>query len=210
DEEHLGHYLRKKLNGPLQEELMAVIEKVFSQKYITTTYLHIDKLTLDLGRMTLQAFGEQFIRLVEIEMINALQQQLQDGVDDNIRQDSPKNTNADIRSSPTNGSFELRSVEQQELIALFYFLEKGIFPWWVQKNFRLSPKVLLDKIIIDQGGNMILKLLAFKRSNPEQVVQSFLERLFNFLNPLKYEEVINLLINQYNDQSIIANTSILI
>src|SRR5690606_1701131 len=73
-----------------------------------------------------------------------------------------------------------------------------------------TPKVLLDKIISGQGENMILKLLAFKRSNPEQVLQSFLERLFIFLNPLKYEEIINLLTHQYNDQGIIANTSTLI
>jgi hypothetical protein len=210
DEEHLGHQLRKTLNGPLQEELMAVMEKVFSQEYSTTTYLHIDKLTLDLGRMTLQTFGEQFIRLVELKMTKALQQHFQDGLDDNIRQDPPKNTNVDIGSHPSNGSFELRSAEQQELIALFYFLEKGIFPWWVQKNDGLLPSVLLDKIISEQGENMILKLIAFKNSHPEQILQSYLERLFVFLNPLKYEEVINLLVSQFNDPTIISNTSVLI
>jgi len=210
DEEQLGHYLRKKLNGPLQEELMAVMEKVFSQENATTTYLHIDKLTLDLGKMNLHTFEEQFVRLVELNLIKALQQQFQDNIDLNKRQESTKKTSGHIRPHPTDGSFVVRSVEQQELIALFHFLEKGIFPWWVQKNTNITPNALLDKIINDQGENIILKILAYKRSNTAQDLKNLLKRLFVFLNPIRYGEIINLLTIQYNDKTIIANTSNLI
>src|SRR5690606_26717041 len=94
--------------------------------------------------------------------------------------------------------------------ALFHFLEKGIFPWWVQKNTNITPNALLDKIINDQGENIILKILAYKRSNTAQDLKNLLKRLFVFLNPIRYGEIINLLTIQYNDKTIIANTSNLI
>lgn len=48
---------------------------------------------------------------------------------------------------------------ESELNVLMYFLEKGVLPWWVSDEFKLSPEQLLSKALAEQPNELVSEIL---------------------------------------------------
>lgn len=209
-DQQLALRLRKQLNDTLQFDFVVMMEKVFAQGVPSDLYINIDKLELDLGAVSAQDFEQHFIRLAETRLINELRKQLFDNgetlypgkrKEDNFRYD----TNAD-----SSASSQYILGKQQELNALFYFLQNGIYPWWYKKEQQQTPGKIIENLSEQETETLLIRIFSLKKSCPLEELQTIIRRFLIHLPRSKNEAIIYRLLALYNSQMLTANIEILI
>src|SRR5690606_32366209 len=141
------------------------LERIFIQNKYTGDSLHIPKIRIDLGAMTLSEFEQQYIPKVEAKLREALQELF-----DNKQSAFAGRSGTVFGASQTDRkepAYELRSPKQQTLLAVFLYLEHGILPWWYRHDDSLNVSDLLHDILEKQPEKVILKFLMM-RTGDEQ------------------------------------------
>src|SRR4051812_32340165 len=147
-EERLAFQLRKQLNDSLQYDLISIMEKVFAQNTVSDTYINIDKLKIELGVISAQDFEQHFIKLVETKLINELRKLLHDNAE--IIYPKTEEKQDFYNNAGEARSLQFISIQQQELNALMFFLENGIYPWWYKKEIQKAPQQILEDLQKDE------------------------------------------------------------
>lgn len=203
DDAELGHYLRKKLNGELQEMLIMALERIFIQNNNAGDSLHIPKIQVDLGAMTLSEFEQQYIPKVEAKLREALQELF-----DNKQSAFAGRSGTVFGASQTDRkepAYELLSPKQQTLIAVFFYLEHGILPWWYRHDDSLNVSDLLHDILEKQPEKVILKFLMMRTGDEQAKIPLLLNRLFQYLSNQQGELLIHLTLEQINEPALTRN-----
>src|SRR5690606_22840701 len=161
----LGHQLRRKLNGELHEKLIAALERTFVQKKDTGDSLHIQKIQVDLGAMTLAEFEQQYILKVEEKLHEALQELFDNKQSARV---SPSDTAIGTdRTERTGLDYQLLSPHQPAWAALCFYLEHGMLPWWFKYDDKLSATNLIDSTLDIQPEKVVLKLLMMRERSEQ-------------------------------------------
>lgn len=208
DDASLGHHLRRKLNGELQEKLIAALERTFVQKKDTGDSLHIQKIQVDLGAMTLAEFEQQYILKVEEKLHEALQELFDNKQSARV---SPSDTAIGTdRTERTGLDYQLLSPHQQTLAALFFYLEHGMLPWWFKYDDKLSATNLIDSTLDIQPEKVVLKLLMMRERSEQAKLPLMLNRLCQHLSTRQSEKLIHLTLEQINEPSLTSNVMLLL
>jgi len=195
--------IRKTLNDRLAYDLIAVLESVFSSRFSSNEYVTIDKLKVDLGRIAPDTFERHFIELVEPKLQRALQTMAE--TNDNLLL-----KRAQLFTDEKNASVNSSSKQEQEIKALLYFLEHGIYPWWYKKGERQTPAALLGNLSKEATDTLLLHIVSIKQYEPMEKVMKITDRLFTYLPDSLSESLINKLLDLYNNPLLTNNTDILI
>lgn len=204
----LGHHLRQKLNGELQKKLVAALERTFAEKNQTGDSLHIQKIQVDLGAMTLAEFEQQYIPKMEEKLREALQELF-----DNKQSTHGSTSGTAIgtdRTERANLGYQLLSPHQQTLTALFFYLEHGMLPWWFKYDDKLSPTNLIRNTLDIQPEKVVLKLLMMRERSEQAKLPLLLNRLCQYLSTRQYEKLIHLALDQINESSLTSSVMLLL
>ena len=206
-DERVALQVRRLLNDTLQYDLMAMIEKVFAQTASSEPYINIDKIQVNIGAISVQDFEKHFIKLVESKLINELRKQAQFDVEGSFINTNNNGSHYNNVDSNTTTSFHYNSVKQQELTALMYFLQNGIYPWWYKKEIQQTPAQLLENLTEDESRTLVFKILNSNKNRREEEIKNTIQRLYIHLPPIQYESFINQLISLYNNSTLSNNAN---
>lgn len=212
-DEQLGFHLRQVANESLKGQLQNMMESVFSKRGLSSTNLYIDKLFLDLGDLSAEAFKKDFVALTETELIESLNRLFQ-GDANHTPKDPPIEGNRAFNDpsldDPAPASYKLTSQKQKELEALLYFLENGNYPWWFQnEKSQQEPPALLKKALIDQGEELVLQILSLRKGKSDQIFKKILTRLFIHSNDSGYIQIITAAIRLLNNHRLSQNVELI-
>src|SRR5690554_7935782 len=98
-DEQLGFHLRQIANEFLKGKLQNMMEGVFSKRGLSSTNLYIDKLFLDLGSLSPEAFQKDFVALTETELIESLNRLFQGDANP-----SHKGSTTEVNRGPNDSS----------------------------------------------------------------------------------------------------------
>ena len=204
----LGHRLRQKLNGELQEKLLAALERTFAEKNQTGDSLHIQKIQVDLGALTLAEFEQRYIPKIEEKLLEALQELF-----DNKQSTHGSTSGTAIGTDHTKRAdqgYQLLSPHQQTLAALFFYLEHGMLPWWFRHDDKLSPTDLIHNTLDIQPEKAVMKLLMMRERTEQAKVPLLLNRLFQYLSTRQSEKLIHLALDQVHESSLTNSVMLLL
>lgn len=196
-DEQLAFQVRKQLTDKLQFDLISMMERVFPA-IDPDTYINIARLKIDLGCVTLQQFENDFAKIAEHKLLNEVTRSL----------DEINNKQNDQQNSE-DYTFQLNSGKQQELDALFHFLEKGSYPWWYKKERRKTPGQLFDALDEEHTTALLLKIISAKNTGSNNL-NNFMERLFIHLPAEKSKLLIDQLVSLFNDSQLSENLNSLV
>lgn len=208
-DEQLALNMRKLLNDTLQHELTGMMERVFDNNAPSDLYINIDKLHIDLGTLQANEFEQQFTKLAETKLVNELRRQLQDYMEPVYSAEKQQHDFYD--DSRSAGPFlQLNPAREQELTALVYFFEQGIYPWWYPKAAQKTPAQLLEDLSDGDTETLLLKLINLFKKNPPDTVGRIILRLFVHLPEPGYKPLICGLTNLYNQATLTRNAEVVI
>ncbi len=178
-----AHTFQNRVSDLLRNELSASMETIFDEMFSSSDIIRIDSLLLDLGKIEIHNFEQEF----KVHLIEELKKNLS----------SPKS-----RSSQENDE-EVLSPEQSFIKAFIYFLENGRLPWYssVGNMAHWSKEILNafskknDQYFINwlhdnyADKPVILQRLVLQFDN------TFLEEILSIIAPLADESWGNI----YND-----------
>ncbi len=197
-DEQYAFRVRKQLNDSLQFDLITVMEKVFAQIESPGVYTNIDKIKIDLGTITPEDFEQHFVQLVESKLISELRKQIPQDSSTPFASEEKNDPGFDLSNVTNDPLLQFNSARQQSLIALLYFLENGIYPWWYKKEFQKTPAELLDTLTKDETESLILKILSTRKRLGHEEVKNIIKRLFIHLPKAKNESVVRQLLDLHN------------
>ncbi|TKK69878.1 hypothetical protein FC093_07320 [Ilyomonas limi] len=191
--------IRKHLNDRLQYDLITVLETIFSGKLSSDEYITIDKLKIDLGTITPDVFEQHFVELIAPKLKTALQKLAEQNGSSLFNEE----TNAAIAGLHSN------SKQAQEIKALLYFLEHGIYPWWYKKEEQETPTTLLANLSKEATDTLLLSILSIQKSSSD-AGRKVIERLFIHLSETRNESIIHQLLSLYHSSALTNNVEALI
>lgn len=208
-DEQLALSMRKVINDTVKYELKGMMERVFANNTPADLYINIDKLYIDLGTLTANEMEQQFTKLAETKLVNELRRQLQDYMEPVYKTEQQQHDFYD--NSRSAGPFlQLNPAREQELTALVYFFEQGIYPWWYPKAAQKTPAQLLADLSDDDADTLLLKLISLSKKRPADAVGRIILRLFAHLLEQGYKPLISGLTNLYNQATLTRNTETVI
>ena len=208
-DEQLALQVRKLLNDTLQYDLKSMIERVFDRNAPSNSYINIDKLSIDLGTLSANNFEQEFIKQAESQLVNELQKQLWQYMEVVYPSDVQDHDFYNSKNSDTP-FLGVNSVGEQEITAIIYFLEKGIYPWWFPKNEHKTPTEILDSLTEVGSENLLLKMIVIRKTKSVEIINRIIVRLFMYLPAIKYEWIISRLAEQYTYTALIENAEAVI
>jgi hypothetical protein len=197
--EQLALHVRKQLSDSLQYDLIALLDRVFAKHASSNAYINIDKIKIDLGRVSVKDFEKHFLEFAEPKLASELQKKL-----DEINRPDQKNTfysDASYQSS--------NSLTQQETNALFYFLKNGNYPWWYNKDTLQTPAELLNKFNEEELQSLLLKIISTGKNQNDEA-QKIVRRLFIHLPGEKNNSIIDYILALFNNDTLKNNIRVLI
>lgn len=186
--------IRKQLNDSLQYDLISALERAFADDISTNDYITIDRLEIDLGKITPDVFNQHFTILVESKLKQELEK---------LKAKSVLHTNE-------NPSFTANSEQEQEITALLYFLEFGNFPWWHRKRKIISAATMLEEFTGERMQSLILKLMNLQKQKNIETFKRITERFFNNLSANQHETIVKQTAELYNNPYLVKTVSTII
>ncbi len=135
----LSFELQDRFSKLTHTALTKTINSVFDEFTDALTWLRIDQLAIDLGEIALEDLEQTVPSLLEEELRKVLRLYLQ--------------KNNSLLPAVTPGTSNMRLLD-----LLMFFLEKGHYPWWVTKEYQLSPRALLELLLTEQPKALALAI----------------------------------------------------
>jgi len=198
--------VRRQLNDTLQYDVIAMLEQVFSSYNTAGRYINIDTIKVNVGAISSGKFDEDFIRLLAPELARAVQQQLSTQFETSATNASHPNTTSP--ASDTSAATAGISHQQQQLNALVYFLQHGVFPWW-HKSAAETPATMLGSMADEEIDSLLMKLYGAIKAGAKQAIHNIAGRLFNNLPPNRFSMAIDRLTSLLNETSLNRNIQLL-
>lgn len=204
--EKLAFDCKQYLNEIISNKLPEIYERIFHQSIAQDSYVNINAIKIDLGNLQLSEFKGRFMQIAEEKIINELKKQFEENpynkdfsVDDDVN-----------APAGTSSAIEYNSEKNQKKLALLYFLEYGIFPWWYEKQFKKSPSEILNTFDKEEQKEFIIKLLTKVKGLSAIEIERILNRFTDYTTSTDLEAYINHLISSYSNNSIEINSNILL
>ena len=202
--------VRKQLTDSLQFDLMAMMENVFAQIESPGVYINIDKIKIDLGRITSKDLGQYFVKLVEEKLVNELQKHFPRNNEGFAARHKKNSPDFDDTYFEKDFSSQFSNAQQQNLNALLYFIENGMYPWWYKESIRQTPEQLLSSLTKDEIEALLLKIISLEKKRSVEELQTVIDRLFIHLPHPKNEALLYHLLALYNEPSLSHNVQQLV
>ena len=192
--EQQAFMLRKQVNDQLQYELYPVYEAVFGD---IQGDLYIDKLKLDLGKCTRNELIARVPELLKNELLKL------------VRNDERFYAHSVKQSASEKKSKEKTHQRTDDLLAIIYFLEKGIFPWWFDKKEMLLNEIITG--LAETGKeNLVLKLISKIKSVNEEAAHVIKKRFVNQVQKDVLADILWKFILQESDNAVKENINLLL
>lgn len=127
-------------NRDVLPRIERVCDELKMDKHVS---LKLDKLTIDTGTISSQELTSTWAEEIENEFRKELLSHQQEKFD----QEQVKS---------------LTNSEQSEMEAFIHFLEKGVLPWWVSDEFKLTPEQLLKKLLSEHPKELVSQIARSK------------------------------------------------
>nr|WP_232325405.1 contractile injection system tape measure protein [Pedobacter panaciterrae] len=196
DNEKLAFDCKQYLNEIISNKLPEVYERIFYQNIHQDSYVNINSIQIDLGNLQISDFKSRFIQIVEDKIVSELKKQFEE---------NPNN-----RISSVDDIVNFSSVTSASSLALIYFLENGIFPWWYEKQLRKSPAEILESLDREGQKEFFLKLSTKIKSLSIHEAEKTIRRFIDDKSSTDLELYINHLINLHFNSSIKININALL
>ncbi|WP_299183419.1 contractile injection system tape measure protein [uncultured Aquimarina sp.] len=134
--------IQHELSSLCRNQLTTVLDRVLSQANVSESSLQIDRLTLDLGNVSLQNFETAFIEKLQ-EELTAYQRA-------DVVLEKPKSDNTH---------------EETPLRAIIYYLKTGVLPWWSKQGNKNDFQEQLA-LLLEQPSSTFIGLLKELPWNP--------------------------------------------
>jgi hypothetical protein len=203
--------IRRIINDQLHYKLLQVYEDTFSRP---DTDLYAEKVVINLGKLTWPELHTLPQRIKE-ELLKHRQPggQLYECATTPFAGEVGRTVSADnpYIGESKNLQSGNRRIEKQtdDLTAIIYFLEKGIYPWWFTAGQK-KPTVLLKALSSSQIERLLLKITGMIKSPAGQKAETIKTRL---KQQLTTEEVFEKFVNSYaglhSDNSVKKNVALL-
>ncbi|GEM_PF-1652756 len=195
--------LRKELNEGLQYDYISMLERIFQQHAPADLYLHLGNLSVNLGTISQQEFETHFLEVLETKLLMAVTEKIQEqmavvytGKSGATSRDSGQKKDSPDISHPF-------SEKEQQWLALIYFLEKGIYPWWFRSRPK-TPKELFSSLEETDLERLALKLIEINKGNKERG-NNVIQRAVTHLPADKKDALIRKLLVLKNDSELSVN-----
>ena len=163
--EQLAWQLRMQLNDELQYNLLSVYEEVIHSLPNTKDNIFIDKISIDLGQCPKEGFRKKVITTFKEALIKELNDPADGGL---VKEDFAAETNA-------------KSNAHDQEAALFYFLRKGIYPWWFTGASVKSPQQLIAEMTDASLENLLVKIITSRKTqdivNASRMIKRFSQQV---------------------------------
>lgn len=208
-DENTALRLRKEMNEGLQFEYISLLERVFQQNAPGDIYLHLDKLSVELGVISQQEFESRFLQLLETKLEKAAAEKIQEQMSFVYKETPGSFSNEVQQEKDFTGGGGAYSEKEQQWLALIYFLEKGIYPWWFRSTQAVTPQQILSSFENEEMERLAMTLIDFNNKNKEtgsRVVQ----RTVTHLPADKKEALTRKLLFLKNDPGLTTNAEALL
>ena len=195
--EQLALQLRKQVNDELQYSLLPVYEEALGKLNTDGETIFIDKIIVDLGRCNTEEFKQRLPAMLKEALIKQLNDPLPGK---GLIQEEPVTTKRK-RSATEN--------MHDEITALFYFLENGIYSWWYTGSSGKTPKEIIAVMNDSAIENLLMKIISIQNIETKNV-ERINERFIQNLSSENHKKVITGLIALQSDQQVKRNLEILI
>lgn len=110
-------HLQNEIKRKLRHEISSALDHVFSEMTPNGEVIRIEKLHLDLGKVSKREIGRKFYEQVkkQINLVTVTKAQ------------------EDKQENKALGAVEILSSQRRKEDLFFHFLQKGTFPWWAKK-----------------------------------------------------------------------------
>lgn len=183
------------------------MENVFAKIESPGVYINIEKMKIDLGKITPTDFQHHLVQLIEPKLINELRAQMPSNQNPVSPKEEKGHPDFYTNNINDNSSLQFNSDRQQSLKALLYFLEHGNYPWWYKENIRQTPAQLLDKLTKEETESLIFKLRSLRG---DEQAKTFTSRLLIHLPQANYNSLISQTVALFNEPSLSNNVQQLI
>ena len=196
--EQLAMQLRKQVNDDLQYSLLSVYDEVFSSLDLKPgSNIFIDKIFLSLGPITNEALADQLPQLVKHALLKQLQHQ--PAVKEMVQQQL--NHTAENRAA--------HSSAHDDVAALMYFLENGIYPWWFSSSSLKKPSEIISALSNTEVENLLIKIISKQKAGDAKHTERIIHRFLQHLSPAGYKIIITALIALQSNRQLKVNLELL-
>ncbi|MEP7317149.1 MAG: contractile injection system tape measure protein [Panacibacter sp.] len=196
--EQLALELRRRVNDDLQYSLSGVYDEIFSSLNVTPgNNIYIDKITLSLGRITNEVFAEQLPQLVKQALLKQLQNE------PSVKESVQHQMNNTVDNSTTH------SAEHDDVAALMYFFENGMYPWWFNNISAIKPSEIIKSFTNASAENLLVQIISKQRTNNAINSERIIQRFLQHLSPDDYQKIVTALIALQSNQQLKTNLQLL-
>lgn len=183
--------LRKKIQEQMHHDIIPALEKVFNTFTPINEVVEIPKIRIDLGKIAIAEFEQKFSRTFALEFEKQLVKVLKGyKLTGNQAKESELAFDEEIRH------IQMYGIREVHVIALLYFLNQGLFPWYYLK---MAEKKTPSEILLDLS-EPDLKKLADHATKTEKPV--FLQRLIEYYPEEKLQDFLPLLLSSISNDEV--------
>ena len=129
----------------LKQELLPMLEDICSLQVAENQHLVIDRLELDLGRVSQQNWQQALLPIFVDKLSQTLNHALQGGNAASVAGGSHLSRQTSSQSFQTNNQQSINHLtsEQKDWLAVIHFLQNGRLPWYIDNIHSFSPSSVL-------------------------------------------------------------------
>ena len=193
--EPLALQLRKQVNDELQYNLLSVYESAFGSLTGIKENIFIDKISIDLGQCSKEAFKERLTEMLKEALIKELNDSVKGSMLYEFNDENKRKTGNESR--------------HDDQTALVYFLKNGIYPWWFTGSSVKSPQQLITEMGDTALENLLVKIITTRKTQDIVRAARIVRRFIQQLSLNNYDKVIAALITLQSDQQLKNNLEML-
>jgi hypothetical protein len=172
-----------------REEILPILEEVFSAFSPPESSVRIDRMVIDLGRISLRNFEKELPETLRQRVFEAVKAQVKRARTVSTQQEGSEG--GDLAANEGERS-RLLSTEQSGIELLRFFLETGVLPWWADDTVMEELLDHLVETVPDELKPLIEENLdsePFRKRLAYQFPHALLVKVFRLLKPGEVERV---------------------
>lgn len=178
-----------------QQELTTLINELFDELVSPDEHLRIDRLEVDLGRISNLALADDFRTSLARKLEDELLKKIRGANFTEHRGGDAAGSN----SGPKSEGFTMETATHSDLDLFRMFIKTGQLPWWGEKELVNPPEKLVQKLVNEQPERLVKELERLLQSEtysrrmiyqlPDESLQQLLEILQTQWTASRLEEV---------------------
>nr|WP_255521547.1 contractile injection system tape measure protein [Mucilaginibacter sp. JRF] len=199
--------LRKHIEANFEADITSVLEGVFNQGISAGGYLVIDQLNVDIGTISVHDLEHRLPELMQQKLVKELAALFNDTGNYQHTPSWPDggSTAFEIAADANKKSsddIQYRSAGEQEMIALLYFLQYGVYPWWQKNELINDPRQVLGDSSAKHLETILSQVLTMIDAQAGQDAKNIIQRVFNYLTIGQQQQFIQLLVKERSLSSV--------